>query len=86
MRAKRNIHKTIRNDSCKIKKYVFSDLPPTKEKTAARIPPMHRKSRLRWNASNSTVMMVATKQNVVEIINRINIIKGFRSINEAKIR
>ena len=47
MRAKRNIHKTIRNDSCKIKKYVFSDLPPTKEKTAARIPPMHRKSRLR---------------------------------------
>lgn len=47
MRAKRNIHKTIRNDSCKIKKYVFSDLPPTKEKTAARIPPMLRKSRLR---------------------------------------
>lgn len=47
MRAKRNIHKTIRNDSCKIKKYVFSDLPPTKEKTAARIPPMYRKSRLR---------------------------------------
>ena len=32
MRAKRNIHKTIRNDSCKIKKYVLVTYLPQKRK------------------------------------------------------